>query len=307
MNFILLYIFLLYCPLTGEKAIDSENASKIITNNVPKIPLSKNYLINKIKFKYRSSVNMNNNKAVTLDILVIYDTSLFSIINGLKASDYFETRGQLYKNNKHLMSICSWDVLPGKVSPNYNLHLGPQAVAIVIFASYENKDNNHKLVIPIESNNLMILLNEKTLMAPNNGIDYINIGNSKKFIVAETIKKSEPISDNYIPSGYNIFYSVDSKSNPVPILEENEFNIKDKKIKKSNDPIRIETLTPLLNNLDLVDRDFFVPVYNSYGRLLIDKIGRYLFSKEGVIDNSRLRRESRQWNSSSTNTVKECV
>jgi hypothetical protein len=259
-----------------------------ISNNIPKNNLANNVIVNKIKFKYRSFLEMNNGKALTLDVLIIYDNSLFSIVNGLTAQKYFETRGQLYKNNKHLMSICSWDVLPGKVSPNYNLHIGPNASAIVIFAGYENSDNNHKLIIPIDTNNLMVLLNEKTLISPDNGIDYINIGNNKKFIVMETIKKSEPVTDNYVPSGYNVFYSLDSKSNPIPILENNNFNFKDNKIKKSNEPIRLETLNFSTNDFDIVEKDFFVPVYNSWGRLLIDKVKNKLFSKEGIIDNNIL-------------------
>lgn len=240
------------------------------------------------KFKYRSLTNMNENKPVTLDVLVIYDNSLYSMINNLTADQYFETRGELYRNNKHLMSICSWDVLPGKVSPNYILHIGPNALCIIIFASYKNKDSNHRLIIPIGTNEIMVLLNEKTFISPDNGIDYINIGQNKEFNVVENIKTVKTV-DNTIPDGYKKFYNLDEQNENPAIVDDQNSLFESLKIHKiNNEPIRIENLSPIKSNDSIANKEYFVPQYNSWGNLLLKKLGIYLFSGQGLIDNTVL-------------------
>jgi hypothetical protein len=243
--------------------------------------------IKKIPFKYRGLVDMNNNKPVTLDVIVVYDNSLFSILNNLTAKQYYETRNQLYRDNKHLMSICTWDVLPGKVSPTYKLHVGLNPVCIMIFASYNNESSNHKLIIPAGTNEIMILLNNKTLISPNNGIDYINTGKNKEFAVLETIKKTTKNFETEIPSGYKVFYSLDDMAQPPAIVrDKNLFKTVD--IRKANQPLKLETLTTLGDDLNVEDKPFIIHRHSSLARLLINKLQKFLFHKQGIIDNNIL-------------------
>ena len=271
--FLLLINCLLYGPIIGKGGI--EDLTKLSST------------IKKIPFKYRGLVHMNNEKPVTLDVIVVYDNSLFSILNNLTAKQYYETRNQLYRDNKHLMSICTWDVLPGKVSPTYNLHVGLNPVCIIIFASYENESCNHKLIIPAGTKEIMVLLNEKTLITPNNGIDYINTGRNKEFAVLETIKKSTPHFETEIPNGYNVFYTLDDMAQPPAIVDNNNL-FKPVNIKKANQPLRLETLTTLGDDLDVEDKPFLISKHSSWGKLLMDKLGKFLFNHQGVIDNNIL-------------------
>jgi hypothetical protein len=246
-------------------------------------------LSKKIPFKYRSLVTMNDKKPITLDVIVVYDNSLFSVLNNLTSQQYFNTRNQLYRDNQHLMSISTWDVMGGKVSPNYQLHIGKNPVCIMIFASYENQDHNHKLIIPPTSTEIMILLNEKTIITPNNGLDYINTGQNKEFLVLETIKKPTNKFTSPIPSGYNVFYSLDDNYNIPSVIDDPNLLYQNTVVKTSNEPLRLDTLMALDDDIQIQDKEFFAPSYGSWGQLLRKKLNKFLFNKQGIIDNTVLK------------------
>ena len=251
---------------------------RIIANRLTQISTT-------IPFKYRGMPNMNQGKPLKLDVVIVYDQSLLSILNNLTAQQYYESRENLYASNKHLMTIATWDIQPGKVSPNYDLMVGYNPICILVYANYDNPDNNHKLVIPVSTSHIMILLNEKTLISPDNGIDYMNLGKNKEFQILEMIKDNVAMDKESIPNGLDKFYKIND-ANPM-VLTEDEYQFDPLKIDPvSNEPLRLENLSPVTKNSSIIDQDFVVPYNTSWGQILINHLGNYTFSLQGILSDN---------------------
>ena len=285
-------------PLQNSRGSALKGLSKIL--NVVSYP----------RFRYRSLMNMNKKKAITLDVIVIYDNSLCSIIQAMTAKQYFETRGQLFRDNQQSMTICTWDVIPGKASERYKLKIGPRATAIIIFASYDGEDQPHRLSIPPDTKNIMILMNERTLILADNGIDYMDIGEQKKFTVMKKINENNQKDiDNNIPSGYGNFYFLDRDQHPPSIIKDPQLHYKKIKIGATrNIPVRIEEGEK--NNME--DRDYHQPdnyifsKFSNFFELMQPQLEKNLFSEEGIANNNILRQHGVAFLYSSDMTKKRC-
>ncbi len=79
----------------------------------------------------------NDNSAVPVDLLIIYDADMLKVLLELEAKDYYSIANQLKADYPDLADILHWELTPGQVIKKYPIQRrSKSAQGALIFANY---------------------------------------------------------------------------------------------------------------------------------------------------------------------------
>lgn len=91
----------------------------------------------------------NQNSAIAVDLVIVYDQELEKILGQMSAAKYFSSSKQLLLDNPTLLDIWHWELVPGQIVQNFS---PPQeegdAYAAYVFANYLTPGDHRLKVAP---------------------------------------------------------------------------------------------------------------------------------------------------------------
>lgn len=91
----------------------------------------------------------NQNSAIAVDLVMIYDEELVKTLGKMSASTYFDSSKQLLLDNPTLLDIWHWELVPGQIVQDFE---PPQdkgdAFAAFVFANYLTAGDHRVKVAP---------------------------------------------------------------------------------------------------------------------------------------------------------------
>lgn len=112
-----------------------------------------------------SDIDANQNSAISVDLVIVYDEEVEKMLSKLTAAKYFATSQQLRLDNPTLLDIWHWELVPGQIVQDFE---PPQeqgdAFAAFVFANYLTPGDHRLKVAPtgvvkilLQKNNLINL------------------------------------------------------------------------------------------------------------------------------------------------------
>ncbi len=91
--------------------------------------------VNTIHVEVTSGANQNT--AVAVDFVVVYETALLETMAKLSAGTYFAQKDQLRRDNPQGIQVMDWEVIPGQVvAPREVVFSQPIPLGGIFFANY---------------------------------------------------------------------------------------------------------------------------------------------------------------------------
>lgn len=79
----------------------------------------------------------NQDSAVAMDLIVVYDDGLIDTLFKLSANSYFAQKQQIMRDNPGQIDVWSWEVVPGQVVPSRQIKFSqPIPRGGIFFANY---------------------------------------------------------------------------------------------------------------------------------------------------------------------------
>jgi type VI secretion system protein len=94
----------------------------------------------------RVAVDANNDSAVAVDLLVVYDDKVLTELLKTPAADWFANKKQLMADHPDGISVQSWEWVPGQPVDPVTIEYRSGARRIVLFADY-NTDGPHRAAL----------------------------------------------------------------------------------------------------------------------------------------------------------------
>jgi len=115
----------------------------------------------KLKVKVFVSEKVNQNNPIALDLLIVYDKDLLSLIFEMTSKEWFARREQIKRDFPEKTGFESWiwEWVPGQKIPVQKLPLRPPAVGGVIFANFYSQGIHRFRINPFK--NIAIHLGEE--------------------------------------------------------------------------------------------------------------------------------------------------
>lgn len=81
--------------------------------------------------------NANQDTAVAMDLLIVYEDALVNTLFKLSALEYFEKKAQILRDTPGQMDVWSWEVVPGQIIPPRPIKM-TQSIprGAIVFANY---------------------------------------------------------------------------------------------------------------------------------------------------------------------------
>jgi len=97
------------------------------------------------------SPKANLNHPIALDLVVIYNQSLFKDLLGISAEEWFKKRQQYKLDYPSVLQSWEWELVPGQVVPFFKLPSATRkAVGALVFANYVPPGNHRARIDPYE-------------------------------------------------------------------------------------------------------------------------------------------------------------
>ena len=149
-------------------------------------------------FSLVSHKKLNDNSALTVDLVVCYEKDLCERIKKMTASEYFTSIDQMRQDNSSFLKIFRWEIVPTQILEDYNpLYPSSETVwGIVVFADYPD-EGNHRFIVPPESQSTRVILGTEKIEAVENEeqSSYISQKALKVYPASETIMLNLPSSN----------------------------------------------------------------------------------------------------------------
>ncbi len=96
------------------------------------------------------SEDVNQNRPIALDLIVVYDEKLLEQILEMSSKDWFEKKNQIRRDYLKGEGFDSWEWewVPGQSVPSQRLPLKPKAMSGFIFADYLSKGKHRYRIDP---------------------------------------------------------------------------------------------------------------------------------------------------------------
>lgn len=95
-----------------------------------------------------TDLDANQNSAVAVDLVLVYDDQLVKTFSSLSASKYFSSSPQLLLDNPSLVSIWHWELVPGQTVQDFQVQQNADAYAGFVFANYLTPGDHRLKVAP---------------------------------------------------------------------------------------------------------------------------------------------------------------
>jgi type VI secretion system protein len=115
----------------------------------------------------------NEDSAVAVDLVMIYDLDLVKSIGQMSASKYFSASGQLLLDNPTLLDVWHWELIPGQIVRNF---VPPQEkgemYAAFVFANYLTPGDHRVRVPPSGIVKILLLRDDMKSLSMQQTPDY---------------------------------------------------------------------------------------------------------------------------------------
>lgn len=136
----------------------------------------------------------NQNSAIAVDLVLIYNQELLKTIGQMSASKYFASSKQLLLDNPSLLDIWRWELIPGQLVSNFE---PPQdkgnAFGAYVFANYLTPGDHRVRVAPNGIVNIILLrddlknLDKSVTNELHMGTTVSNVSNFQEGVEAEDL------------------------------------------------------------------------------------------------------------------------
>lgn len=151
MKRMLVWITLLYCTFSGLMFADEKSDDKPPGTAVTHISIE-------------SHKAMNQNTALRVDYVVVYEKNLANSLKDMQASAYFGSVEQLYAQNKENLYILRWEVTPESLLEGYPIKVrDPKKVwSVMVFVDYL-AEKSSRVSVEKEIKLVRIILGKETV------------------------------------------------------------------------------------------------------------------------------------------------
>lgn len=94
---------------------------------------------------FAASLDANENTAVSMDLVMVYEKNLLATIKKMTADQYFSGIDQIRLDNPEFLAIWRWEIVPGQVG-NFSLSPEKDAWGIVLFGDYQSPGDHRASV-----------------------------------------------------------------------------------------------------------------------------------------------------------------
>ena len=108
--------------------------------------------------------NANQNSAVAMDLVIIYNKDLIGHILALSASKYFKQKEQLMRDYPGELHAQEWEIIPGQLVPRTLIHMKPLPMGAIFFANY-GTPGDHRIRLGKEKSVLITLARDNFSLA----------------------------------------------------------------------------------------------------------------------------------------------
>jgi type VI secretion system protein len=98
----------------------------------------------------------NENRAVAVDAVVVYNKTVLDQLMKLKASEWFEAKKQFRNDHGDAIHVREWEWIPNQVVPEQTIEYRAGAQKVVLFAVYAT-DGVHRLAVDPQQSFLLVL------------------------------------------------------------------------------------------------------------------------------------------------------
>ncbi|MBX9621289.1 MAG: hypothetical protein K2X28_04580 [Alphaproteobacteria bacterium] len=110
----------------------------------------------------------NQNSAIAVDLVVLYDDNLVKGLGQMSASQYFSTTSQLLLDNPTLLDIWHWELVPGQVVQVFSPETATAANGAYVFANYLTPGDHRLKVAPSGIIAILLQKNDLLNLSPEN-------------------------------------------------------------------------------------------------------------------------------------------
>jgi type VI secretion system protein len=92
---------------------------------------------------------LNSGSPLAVDLLVVYDQTLFAELQHLDAAGWFATREQSRRDHGDALDSHLREWVPGQEVPPVTVHYGRRAEGGIVFADYASPGSHRAVVVPL--------------------------------------------------------------------------------------------------------------------------------------------------------------
>ena len=109
-----------------------------------------------LPFQVTVAPDANENSAIAVDLVVLYDAKLVEQLLKLKASDWFKQKNQFVRDHPNQVAVHGWEWVPSQAVKPQTISYGSGARKVVLFADYVSEGDHRATVDPQQSFRLLL-------------------------------------------------------------------------------------------------------------------------------------------------------
>jgi type VI secretion system protein len=110
----------------------------------------------------------NNNTAVAVDLLIVYDDALVATLSKLSANAYFAQKKQILRDNPAQIDLYNWELVPGQHIPPTPVYITrPLPRGGIVFANYLTPGDHRIRLGPEPSFKIMLGKDDVSVTPPD--------------------------------------------------------------------------------------------------------------------------------------------
>lgn len=109
-----------------------------------------------LPFTVTVAPDANENSAVAVDLLVVYDTKVLDQLMKLRASEWFARKQQFLNDYSNEVTVRGWEWVPSQVVDEQSVPYRSGARKVVLFADYHTEGDHRASIDPQQSFHLVL-------------------------------------------------------------------------------------------------------------------------------------------------------
>lgn len=109
-----------------------------------------------LPFRVTVAPDANENSAVAVDLVVVYDTKVLDQLMKLRASEWFARKQQFLNDFSNEVTVRGWEWVPSQAVDEQSIAYRSGARKVVLFADYHTEGDHRASVDPQQSFHLVL-------------------------------------------------------------------------------------------------------------------------------------------------------
>ena len=109
-----------------------------------------------LPFRVTVAPDANENSAIAVDVLVVYDAKVLDQLMKLRAAEWFARKQQFLNDYSEEVSVRGWEWIPSQVVEEQSIAYRSGARKVVLFADYHTEGDHRASVDPQQSFHLVL-------------------------------------------------------------------------------------------------------------------------------------------------------